>query len=131
MNAREIMNEAFKHGISLGLNGGKLTLKAKAKPPDRLLARIKAHKANIVAILEKEPGPSASSVPPLKDQGDHCATRGMAYLAAFWKELTPLEKQGLGRSRLDAWKRAAKEADAALLRTPTHRQGATCGGLDR
>jgi hypothetical protein len=51
MNARTIISEAMESGMSLSLSGGNLALKSAAKPPDDLLARIKAHKNNIIAIL--------------------------------------------------------------------------------
>jgi hypothetical protein len=64
MNARTIISEAMERGISLSLSGGNVTLKSAAKPPDDLLARIKAHKDNIVAILKQE---AAVSAPPEPD----------------------------------------------------------------
>ena len=37
----------------VGLNGGNLALKAPAKPPDALLAKLKANKAEIIALLRQ------------------------------------------------------------------------------
>jgi hypothetical protein len=54
----------MERGKSLSLSGGNVTLKSAAKPPDDLLARIKAHKDNIVAILKQE---AAVSAPPEPD----------------------------------------------------------------
>ena len=39
----------------------------------------------------------------------------MDYLAAFWKELTPAEKQRIGKSTLAAWKSIAREVDAGTV----------------
>jgi hypothetical protein len=67
LDARTIISEAMERGISLSLNGDNVTLKSAATPPDDLLARIKAHKDNIVAILEQEP--AAVSPPEPDDAG--------------------------------------------------------------
>ena len=51
MSAAAVVEEAIAAGIRLGLDGGDLALKAKARPPDALLAKLKAHKPEIVALL--------------------------------------------------------------------------------
>ena len=74
MNARTIISEAMERGISLSLSGGNLALKSAAKPPDDLLARIKAHKNNIVAILEQEP----AAVSPPEPEAEIEERKGIA-----------------------------------------------------
>ena len=53
MSAVTLIREAAKSGVWVGLNGGNLALKAPAKPPDVLLAKLKANKAKIVALLRQ------------------------------------------------------------------------------
>jgi TubC N-terminal docking domain len=53
MSAVTLIREAAKSGVWVGLNGGNLALKAAAKPPDVLLAKLKANKAEIVALLRQ------------------------------------------------------------------------------
>src|ERR1700730_13115889 len=58
--------------------------------------------------------PVESSVPPLNEQGDYCASRGMDYLADFWANLTREERVSVGgKATLDAWKKLARAAVAA------------------
>ena len=75
MNARTIISEAMERGISLSLSGGNVTLKSAAKPPDDLLARINAHKDNIVAILKQE---AAVVSPPNPDKAEIEERKGVA-----------------------------------------------------
>jgi hypothetical protein len=58
MSAVTLTREAAKSGVWVGLNGGNLALKVPAKPPDALLAKLKAHKAEIVTCYGKQPVPS-------------------------------------------------------------------------
>ena len=58
MSAVTLIREAAKSGVWVGLSGGNLALKAPAKPPDELFARVKPDKAEIVALLRQ----AASSV---------------------------------------------------------------------
>ena len=58
--------------------------------------------------------PVETGTPPLKEQGDYCASRGIEYLEAFWKELNEPEKRQIGgKYTLAAWRRTAREVDAA------------------
>jgi hypothetical protein len=41
LSAVTLIRETAKAGIWIGLNGDKLALKARAKPPDELFARLK------------------------------------------------------------------------------------------
>src|ERR1700730_10051693 len=60
--------------------------------------------------------PVESSVPPLNEQGDYCASRGMDYLADFWANLTREERVSVGgKSTLAAWKCTAREVDAGMV----------------
>ena len=49
-----MLKEAAACGVRLSLNGDNLALKASAKPSAALLAKLKAHKAEIVALLRQE-----------------------------------------------------------------------------
>ena len=70
MSAVTLIREAAKSGVWVGLNGGNLALKAPAKPPDALLAKLKANKAEIVALLRHAA----------------CAVRPAGYSDAEWLE---------------------------------------------
>jgi TubC N-terminal docking domain len=48
-----MLKEAAACGVRLTLNGDNLALKASAKPAAALLAKLKAHKAEIVALLRQ------------------------------------------------------------------------------
>jgi len=52
--ARVALNAAKAAGVSVKLNGGKLSLKASGPPPEAVVAALKNHKAEIVALLEAE-----------------------------------------------------------------------------
>jgi hypothetical protein len=51
LSAVTLNREAAKAGVWIGLNGDRLALKASAKPPDELLARLKPDKAELFALL--------------------------------------------------------------------------------
>jgi hypothetical protein len=53
LSAANLIREASKHGVWIGLNGDRLALSAPKKPPDELLAKIKANKPYIIALLRK------------------------------------------------------------------------------
>jgi hypothetical protein len=57
MSAATVISGAASAGVYLELDGGLLKMKAAAKPPDRLLAEIRAHKAEIVALLRDQSKP--------------------------------------------------------------------------
>ena len=61
MTTASVLKEAAACGVKLLLSGGKLKLKAEAKPPDELLAKLKEHKAGIVALLRQEADEAASA----------------------------------------------------------------------
>ena len=52
--ARVALNAAKAAGVSVKLNGGKLSLKASGPPPEAVVAALKNHKAEIVALLKAE-----------------------------------------------------------------------------
>jgi hypothetical protein len=72
LNARAVISQVIERGISLSLNGGNLTVKAATKPPDDLLARIKAHKNNIVAILEEDAANRRTAIPTCTQSCNGC-----------------------------------------------------------
>jgi hypothetical protein len=53
LSAATLIREAARAGVWIGLNGDKLALEAKVKPPDALIARLKASKFEIVALLRQ------------------------------------------------------------------------------
>jgi hypothetical protein len=65
MTAARVLKEAAACGVKLLLSGGKLKLKAETRPPDALLAKLKEHKAGIVALLQEvdEAASAATSRP--------------------------------------------------------------------
>jgi len=50
--ALDILDRARQHGIAIEACGDRLKLKAPAKPPDDLLEQIRAHKPDIVSLLQ-------------------------------------------------------------------------------
>jgi hypothetical protein len=54
LSAASVLIEAVALGVRFRLNGGRLQLKARIKPPDELLERLKAHKPEITEILRRE-----------------------------------------------------------------------------
>jgi hypothetical protein len=54
LTALAIIKEAAALGVRVNLNGDSLALKAATKPPADLLAKLKQHKAEIVALLRQE-----------------------------------------------------------------------------
>jgi hypothetical protein len=72
-------------------------VEAGAQPARSLEQETYRRLPEVVAARGDPPAPS--SVPPLKEQGDYCASRGMDYLSAFWKEAylggeAPCRRQG-------------------------------------
>jgi hypothetical protein len=67
--------ESNSQRLGIRLSGGNLALKSAARPPDDLLARIKAHKKNIIAILKQE---AAVTAPPEPDDAGIEERIGMA-----------------------------------------------------
>jgi hypothetical protein len=53
LSAVRLIREAAKAGVWTALDGDKLTLKAQVKPPDELLAKIKASTYGIIALLRQ------------------------------------------------------------------------------
>ncbi|MEJ0096519.1 MAG: hypothetical protein WDN46_24840 [Methylocella sp.] len=55
MSARAALNDAADCGVLVRLNGDNLALKAAAKPSRDLLAKLRKHKPEIIALLQHEP----------------------------------------------------------------------------
>jgi hypothetical protein len=51
MSAAAVLRDAAKCGVVLSLNGANVAFKAAVRPPPELLARLREHKAEIVALL--------------------------------------------------------------------------------
>jgi hypothetical protein len=68
MSAVTLIREAEKSGVWVGLNDDRLALRAKAKPPDELLTKLKANKPEIIELLRQAA----------------CAVRPAGYSDAEW-----------------------------------------------
>jgi hypothetical protein len=53
MNAIAVLRETTESGVAISLMGENLALKAAVRPPAELLAKIREHKAEIVALLRQ------------------------------------------------------------------------------
>jgi hypothetical protein len=51
LSAVNLIRDAARTGVWVGLDGDKLALRARVKPPDALIARLKANKPYIIALL--------------------------------------------------------------------------------
>jgi TubC N-terminal docking domain len=60
LSAANLIREAASASVWVALDGDKLALRAKAKPPDELIAKLKANKRYIIALLRQ----AACSVRP-------------------------------------------------------------------
>ncbi len=60
MSAAELLTIAAKEGVRLVLNGDRLTWEADHQPPADLLARIKAHKLELIEALSAVNDPELS-----------------------------------------------------------------------
>jgi hypothetical protein len=67
LSAQAIIKQAAVCGVSVSLNGDSLALKAATKPSASLLAKLKQHKAEIVAALRLESAARNTLVPPEPD----------------------------------------------------------------
>ena len=74
MSAQAIIKQAADCGVSVSLNGDSLALTAATKPSASLLAKLKQHKAEIVAALRPEGG----IAPPEHDEAEIEERKGMA-----------------------------------------------------
>lgn len=61
MIAQAVLKEAADCGVRISLNGRSLALRAPVKPPESLLAKLKNHKAGIVALLRQQANEAASA----------------------------------------------------------------------
>ena len=68
MSAANLIRDAARTGVWVGLDGDKLALRARVKPPDALLAKLKANKPEIIALLRQAA----------------CAVRPAGYSDAEW-----------------------------------------------
>ena len=52
--ALDILEWAHQSGLEIEVQGGRLELRAPQKPPDELLAEVKAHKPELIALLSRQ-----------------------------------------------------------------------------
>jgi TubC N-terminal docking domain len=82
MSALPIIAAAAESGVDLELDGNGLRMRATVKPPDELLARIKEHKPEIIAILRNEPTlEHEAALAAEQGEMDACEARFQAELA--------------------------------------------------
>ena len=55
MSAVALIREAARSGVWVGLDGDRLALRARARPPDDLLDKLRRNKPEIVALLRQDP----------------------------------------------------------------------------
>jgi hypothetical protein len=61
MSAAAVLRDAAECGVVLSLNGANVAFKAAVRPSPELLARLREHKAEIVALLAAEAAPPPSA----------------------------------------------------------------------
>ena len=72
--ARALVYEAVAHGLTLYLDGGRVRWQASTRPPDQLLARLRARREQIRDLLAAQPDPTPTPQP--------CLTCGSV---VFWR----------------------------------------------
>ena len=90
MKAREALTSAARHGVEVRLDGENLTLEAATAPPDTVIAAIKQHKPEIVALLRApaaHPAPRIVKEPPFGC--DHVPARYVAVWEALLAQRPP------------------------------------------
>jgi hypothetical protein len=113
LSAQAIIKQAADCGVSVSLNGDSLALKAATKPSASLLAKLKQHKAEIVAALRLEGG----IAPPEPDEAEIEERKGMAMggvPAAYADAWARLQIQKPMRVSDAEWRQAIDDADRFL-----------------
>lgn len=62
MNVLSLLNEARHYGATLKVNGERLRVEAPAPLPDALLSELRAHKAELLALLARNKIPDSESI---------------------------------------------------------------------
>ncbi len=117
MSAQAILKDAADCGVRISLNGDNLAFKATVRPPPELLANLKTHKAEIVALLRNE-----AACSPEPDQVELEERKAMAmdsvpepYLDR-WARLQLRQPHGVAEAR---WRQAVNDAGLFLDRWGT------------
>ena len=97
MNTANLIREAARTGVWVGLDGDKLALEAPKKPPDELIAKIKANKPYIIILLRQAA----------------CAVRPAGYFDAEW--LAAVADADRGRPTSDLSGRGSRRLGGATL----------------
>jgi hypothetical protein len=120
MSAAAVLRDAAECGIVLSLNGANVAFKAAVRPPPELLARLREHKAEIVALLAAEAAP-----PPSATAGDDASAsvdRLIADMAAENERRRDWHKQPLSDWRAGYIKiRSALTGETTIIRF--HKRG--------
>jgi hypothetical protein len=113
VSAAEAIAAAHAAGIRLGVDGDALTLEAAAEPPPGVLALLKAHKEEVIALLTSRKEALLGPLPAISDfeerasilEFDAGLDRDGANRAAA-QELGFASPRALFRARLSAWRGA-------------------------
>jgi TubC N-terminal docking domain len=76
LSALAIIKEAAKCGVRVSLNGDSLALKAVTKPPADLLAKLRAHKSEVIAQLRQEACAAHPAEPDVVEIEERAAMAG-------------------------------------------------------
>jgi hypothetical protein len=132
LSAQAIIKQAADFGVSVSLNGDSLALKAATKPSASLLAKLKQHKAEIVAALRLEGG----IAPPEPDEAEIEERKGMAMggvpaaYADAWARLQCQKPRGVTD---EDWRLAVEPRQPAAWcsNSKAHRHGLSGLGMPR
>lgn len=113
MSAAEVLNMAQAEGVTLVLEGERLTWRANHQPPCELLAEIKAHRLEIIEALSTADDPSARA--RSKEEADRWLARVADLLGCEPGYL--LERDFIDRHDLDEQYRTHPRFAARLIRT--------------
>jgi hypothetical protein len=72
MIAHRLIEDAKAVGLSIEIDGGDLIVEADRDPPGELIARLRAHKAEVIAfLLPQRAGAGVGAIEPSKCEGNH------------------------------------------------------------
>jgi hypothetical protein len=101
VNAALLIVEAAGAGVDLRLDGDRLRWKASAPPPDDLLARLKAHKLDIIAHLTAEAATPITTPTEPRPASDHADGEPLVHDAAAPADPCPNLRPSDIRAKLD------------------------------
>jgi hypothetical protein len=108
MSAAAVLRDAAECGVSLSLNGANVAFKAAVRPPPALLARLREHKAEIVALLRRE----IATEPPAAHVSDGARASVDRLIADMAAEND--RRRGWHKQPLDDWRAGYIKIRSAL-----------------